>query len=186
MKIKYNAPTVLTFAFISAVVLILNQTVFHGLTKSWFVVGGQGSFFPDSPRCWVTLFTHVIGHADWNHLISNFGFILLIGPILEATYGSRTLLLMIAVTALVTGALNTLMFSTALLGASGVVFMMILLASFTNFTKGEIPLTFILILVLYLGRELVNSFRSDNISEFAHIIGGFCGSLFGFFRPANR
>jgi membrane associated rhomboid family serine protease len=63
--------------------------------------------------------------------------------------------------------------------------MMVLLASFTNFNKGEIPLTFILVLVLYLGRELFNSFRSDNISEFAHIAGGFCGSLFGFFRPAR-
>ncbi|GHV81795.1 hypothetical protein AGMMS49991_03680 [Spirochaetia bacterium] len=186
MRIKYNAPTTLTFAFISAVVLILSQTLLHGLTESWFAVGGRGTFSPHSLHSWVTLFTHVIGHADWNHLISNFGFILLIGPILEAAYGSLTLLMMIVVTALVTGALNTMIFSTYLLGASGVVFMMILLASFTNFSKGEIPLTFILILVLYLGRELVNSFRSDNISEFAHIIGGFCGSLFGFFRPVKR
>jgi membrane associated rhomboid family serine protease len=61
--------------------------------------------------------------------------------------------------------------------------MMILLASFTNFTAGEIPLTFILVLVLYLGREIFNSFNSNNISEFAHIVGGFVGSLFGFFRP---
>jgi uncharacterized membrane protein YdcZ (DUF606 family) len=64
--------------------------------------------------------------------------------------------------------------------------MMILLASFTNFSRGEIPLTFILILVLYLGRELFNSFSNNNISEFAHIVGGFCGSLFGFFRPVKR
>jgi uncharacterized membrane protein YdcZ (DUF606 family) len=72
------------------------------------------------------------------------------------------------------------------MGASGVVFMMILLASFTNFSEGEIPLTFILILILYIGREVFNSFRQDNISEFAHIIGGLCGSLFGFFRPAKK
>jgi hypothetical protein len=61
--------------------------------------------------------------------------------------------------------------------------MMILLASFTNFTTGEIPLSFILILILYLGREILNSFESNNVSEFAHIVGGFIGSLFGFFRP---
>jgi membrane associated rhomboid family serine protease len=133
----------------------------------------------------VVLFTHVIGHANWNHLISNFAFILLIGPMLESIYGSLSLLLMIAVTALVTGVLNILFFPTALLGASGVVFMMILLASFTNFNKGEIPLTFILVLVLYLGRELFNSFSSNNISEFAHIVGGFCVSLFGFFKPRS-
>jgi membrane associated rhomboid family serine protease len=104
---------------------------------------------------------------------------------LESVYGSLPLLLMIVVTSLVTGALNVILFPTSLLGASGVVFMMVLLASFTNFNRGEIPLTFILVLVLYLGRELFNSFRSDNISEFAHIAGGFCGSLFGFFRPSG-
>jgi membrane associated rhomboid family serine protease len=108
--------------------------------------------------------------------------ILLIGPRLEALYGSLSMLLMIALTALVTGVLNALLFPANLLGASGLVYMMILLASFTNFSKGEIPLTFILILVLYLGRELFNSFSQNNISEFAHIVGGFCGSLFGFFR----
>jgi membrane associated rhomboid family serine protease len=185
IKIKYNAPVTLTFAFICAVVLILNQTLFKGLTRAWFAVGGRGSFSFGSFHAWVTLFTHVIGHADWNHLISNFSFILLIGPILELTYGSLGLLFMIAVTALVTGALNALLFPSWLLGASGVVFMMILLASFTNFKKGEIPLTFILILVLYIGQEVFNFFRSDNVSQFAHIAGGFCGSLFGFLRPRD-
>jgi membrane associated rhomboid family serine protease len=186
MKIKYNAPTVLSFAFLSALILILNQTFLRGITQAWFMVLGRGSFSPSRIRSWITLFTHVVGHADLNHLIANFGVILLIGPILEENYGSLSLLLMIAVTALVTGTMNVLFFPSSLLGASGVVFMMILLASFTNFNKGEIPLTFILVLVLYLGRELVNSFKSDNISEFAHIVGGFCGSLFGFFRPAKR
>ncbi|MDR2663147.1 MAG: rhomboid family intramembrane serine protease [Treponema sp.] len=186
MKVKYNAPVILTFTIISALVLILSQTIASGLIPAWFMAPGRGSFNAGSVRSWVTLFTHVIGHADWNHLFSNFAFILLLGPILEESYGSASLLVMIAITALVTGVLNLFLFSSALLGASGVVFMMILLASFTNFSKGEIPLTFILILVIYLGREIVHSFSTNNISEFAHIVGGFCGSLFGFFRPAKR
>jgi membrane associated rhomboid family serine protease len=186
MRIKYNAPIVLTFTFISALVLILSQTLVPSLI-SWFMVPGRGGFSPSHFQNWVGLFTHVIGHADWTHLISNFSLILLIGPILEEHYGSLLLLAMIVITALITGALNIMLFSTGLLGASGVVFMMILLASFTNFNKGEIPLTFILVLVLYLGRELFNSLSSNNISEFAHIIGGFCGSLFGFLRgPRDR
>jgi membrane associated rhomboid family serine protease len=113
--------------------------------------------------------------------------ILLIGPILEETYGSASLLVMICITARVTGALNVIFFTTGLLGASGVVFMMILLASFTNFNKGEVPLTFILVLILYLGKELFSSFTGgsdtgENIAHFAHIAGGFIGSLFGFLR----
>jgi membrane associated rhomboid family serine protease len=63
--------------------------------------------------------------------------------------------------------------------------MMILLSSFTNFRKGEIPLTFILVLVLYVGSEVLQSLNpsgNDGTAHFAHIIGGFCGSIFGFFN----
>jgi membrane associated rhomboid family serine protease len=190
MKIRYNAPAVLTFAFISAIILILSQTVARSLTEQWFVVPGRGNFNPESFRNWVSLLTHALGHKNWPHLVSNFTFILLIGPILEEIYGSLSLLIMICITVLVTGVLNALLFSSSLLGASGVVFMMILLASFTNFNRGEIPLTFILVLILYLGRELLDAFGSgvnDDISHFAHIVGGFIGSLFGFFRvPRGR
>jgi membrane associated rhomboid family serine protease len=186
IRIKYNAPTVLTFAFISATVLVLSQTALRGLADQWFMVPGRRGFSPGSLRNWVSILSHVAGHADWTHLLSNFSFILLVGPILEENYGSLSLLVMILLTALVTGILNVLFFRDPLMGASGVVFMMILLASCTNFTRGEIPLTFILILVLYLGKELFNTFRSNNISEFAHITGGFCGSLFGFFRLPKR
>jgi membrane associated rhomboid family serine protease len=186
MRIKYNAPTVLTYTFLSAGVLILSLTLLPDLTERWFVVPGKKEFSPSEIHSWVGIFTHVIGHAAWAHLVSNFSIILLIGPILEEIYGSFSLLLMIVITAMVTGVLNILFFPSNLLGASGVVFMMILLASFTNFSRGEIPLTFILILVLYLGRELFTSFENNRISEFAHIVGGFCGSLFGFFRVPGR
>ena len=188
MKLRYNAPTVLTFAFISTAVLVLSQIAIRSLTVQWFMVPGREGFSPGNLRCWVTLFTHVLGHENWLHLVSNFSFILLIGPILEEIYGSVSLFVMICITAFVTGVLNVLFFSTGLLGASGVVFMMILLASFTNFSKGEIPITFILVLILYLGRELLHVFGNTqgNISQFAHIVGGFIGSLFGFFRVNRR
>ena len=186
MRIKYNAPTVLTFALFSALILLLSRTLLPGLSETWFMVPGKGGFHAGSLRSWITIFSHIAGHADWSHLINNFTLILLIGPMLEENYGSNSLLLMIIITALVTGALNVLFFRSSLMGASGVVFMMILLASFTNFSHGEIPLTFILVLILYLGVQLVDSFSSDNISHFAHIVGGFCGSFFGFFRPPRR
>jgi membrane associated rhomboid family serine protease len=186
MRIKYNAPTVLTFALLSALVLLLSKSLLPGLAERWFMVPGRNGFSAGSLRNWVSILSHIAGHANWSHFINNFSLILLVGPMLEESYGSRSLLLMMAVTALVTGVLNILLFRSALMGASGVVFMMILLASFTNFSHGEIPLTFILVLILYLGVQLFQSFSSDNISQFAHIVGGFCGSLFGFFRPPRR
>ena len=186
MRLKYNAPTILTYSFICALVLALSLYLIPGLARVWFMVPGKGNFSLTSLRNWITLLTHAAGHASWNHLVGNFSIILLIGPMLEENYGSPALLVMIVITALVTGILNVLLFPTALMGASGVVFMMILLASFTNFSRGEIPLTFILVLLLYLGDQLLNSLSTSNISHFAHIAGGFCGSLFGFFISPKR
>ena len=186
MRIKYNAPTVLTYALICSLVVLFTETLLPGLAERWFAVPGRGSFSPASLRHWVTVLTHAAGHANWGHLAGNFALILLVGPMLEENYGSFLLFIMILITAVITGLLNALLFTTGLMGASGVVFMMILLASFTNFSRGEIPVTFILILVLYLGDQVVRSFDTGNISYFAHIIGGLCGSLFGFFFPPRK
>lgn len=185
MKIKYNAPTTLTFSFFCTLVVFLDQTVLHGLTRTFFTVPNALAFNLLRPLDYLRLFTHISGHADWNHLISNLAYILLLGPMLEETYGSFTMFLMIVVTGFVTGVLNASFFPHPLLGASGVVFMMILLASFTNHGKDDVPLTFILIVILYLGREILSAFKGDDISQFAHLAGGLCGSLFGFFKPAK-
>ena len=175
---------VLTYAIICVLVMAINQYLLRGIIPAWFSISAY--FNPHSYRCWITLVTHVIGHPTWTGLFSNFAFILLLGPILEESYSSWSLVVMIILTALVTAVLNILIFKTDLLGADGIVFMMILLASFANFSKGELPLTFILVLIIYLGREIINVFDTGIISGFAYIIGGFCGSLFGFFQPGKR
>jgi membrane associated rhomboid family serine protease len=137
-----------------------------------------------NPLSVMTLFTHVLGHASLEHLIGNLTFILLVGPIVEEKYGDMQTLFMMLVTALATGILNVLFFRSGLMGASGIVFMFILLVSFTNSKSGEIPITFILIAILFIGKEIIQSLQNDQISQFAHIIGGICGSIFGFInRP---
>ncbi|MFO7731982.1 MAG: rhomboid family intramembrane serine protease [Spirochaetia bacterium] len=183
MRIRYNAPITLTFALVAALILAIDQLTGAGIIPALCMVPGKAAFSFASFLDYVRIFTHVLGHVGWEHLLSNFAIILLIGPILEEKYGSVSLFIMILITALVTGLLNALLFSTALLGASGVAFMMILLVSFTNIRNGEIPLTFILILILYLAKEFISSVQANQISEFAHIAGGACGSMFGFLRP---
>ncbi len=186
MKIRYNAPVTLTFTFISAIVLILSITVLPSLTALWFSTPApfRTNVFAD----YVRLFTYIFGHASIQHYMANFTMILLLGPILEAAYGSGFLLLSVAVTAAVTGLMNVLLFpNTVLLGASGIVFMMIILSSITNFNKGEIPLTFILVMIVYLGGQVWDALaKQDNISQFAHIAGGLAGSVMGFFRARPR
>lgn len=184
IKVKYNAPVTLTFSLGATIILLLQTAGINVITK-FFLVPPRGGFDFSSPIHYITLVGHSLGHASWSHLMGNLAFLLLLGPILEEKHGSWRLLSMIFITALTTGLMNIFFFPYALLGASGIVFMMILLASFTNIRNGEIPLTFILILILYLTTEVVNAFKADDVSQFAHIVGGVLGSLFGFLGPAK-
>ena len=118
----------------------------------------------------------------YEHYMGNMLLILLVGPGLEEKYGSGTMVWTIAVTALVTGLVHFVFFpGSVLLGASGVVFMMIVLSSFTAMRRGEIPITLILVVIFYLGGEIMDGlFKQDNISQITHIVGGLCGLVFGF------
>lgn len=183
-KISYNSPVILTFTFISLAALILNY-ITGGVSNMMFFCVYRDSLL--NPLFYLRLFTHVIGHADISHFIGNFTLILIIGPILEEKYGSKTLLILMALTAFITGLINVIFFTTGLLGASGIVFMLIILASFTNKESGKIPLTFILVAVIYVGGEIIDALLvSDNISQMAHIIGGICGAAAGHFLGEKK
>lgn len=175
-RITYNAPVILTFSILAALVHVIGGDGVTSEFKTYFVSWPDLNGF----REYLGLFSHVLGHGNWAHLVGNFTMILLLGPILEERHGSGSLLIMIALTACVTGLINAIFFSNPLLGASGIVFMFILLASMVNIRSREIPLTFILVAVLYLGAEVRAAFRADNISQMGHLVGGFAGAVFGF------
>jgi len=185
MKISFNAPAVLIFTLISAVVMGITEWVSPGFNTSYFMSTGRFDF--GNILDYFRLFSHAIGHKDWPHLMGNFSFILLIGPILEEKYGSKNLFFMMLFTAIITGILNNAMSDTGLLGASGIVFMMILLGSLVNLRSGTIPLTFIFIVFLYLGKEIYDGvIQEDQISQFGHILGGLCGMVFGFIFSGKK
>ncbi len=114
--------------------------------------------------------------------------ILVIGPMLEEKYGSSNILFVILTTAIITGLVNLMFFpGSRLLGASGVVFAFILLSSFTNFKEGTIPLTLILVVIIYLGGETYRGlFIRDNVSQLTHIIGGGVGAILGYIMAKNK
>lgn len=182
LKLNYNAPVTLTFALISALILLIDTIFKTGIIPGLFQTYGSKVFDSSNPAHFAGFFTNIFGHADWPHLLGNFSFILLLGPQLEEKYGKGSLLFMIIVTAVITSLLHFLLSPNgALLGASGIVFMMILLSSFTRVRSGEIPLTFILVVILFLTKEIIAALEVKNgISELAHIAGGLCGAFFGF------
>lgn len=179
LSIVINSPVVLGFAGICAVVLGLDILT-GGLSTGLLFCVYRAPL--TNPFTWLRFFGHVFGHSGVSHLINNMMFILVIGPMLEEKYGSKVILWVMAITAVVTGVFHFIVFpGEALMGASGIVFAFILLASLTGIRSHEIPLTFILVAVLYLGQQVYEGLCvSDNVSQLTHIIGGCVGAVVGF------
>ena len=176
LKLSFNAPVTLCFVALCAVA-----------TCASLYLGAQGLFMTyrsslTDPLMYLRLLTHVLGHASWDHFASNMIYILLLGPLLEEKHGSGEIAAVIIVTAVVTGAINNIVFpDQALCGASGVCFAFILLSSITGISEGEIPVTFVLVAILFLGQQMIEGvFTIDNVSQISHIIGGIVGAVAGF------
>ena len=179
LKISFNSPVVLGFIFLSLAVLLLGFVTLGKSNELLFMTYHSSLA---SPMTYVRFFTHVLGHANWSHYISNMMYMLLLGPMLEEKYGSRTMVEVILITGLMAGLVNWLLFPTVgLCGASSVVFAFILMTSFTSFKEGEIPLTVILVAVIFIGQQVYEGlFVADNISNMAHIVGGMVGAVAGY------
>lgn len=184
-KVSFNAPVTLTFVIVCCAALVLDIMT-NGFTNDLLFSVYRSSLL--SPFTYVRMFGHAIGHADWSHLMGNMMIVLILGPLLEEKYGSRAILMIMIVTAFVTGLASFIFFpNIQLLGASGIVFALILLSSFTSIKEGEIPLTFILVALLYIGEQIYDGiFIDDDISNFTHILGGICGAAFGYLLNKGR
>lgn len=178
-RLQYNSPVILSMFLLSLLALVLGY-----LTKNWTTWRLFSVYRAplSDPLTYVRFFGHVLGHAGASHFLGNMLLLLVIGPPMEEKYGSPALLAGIALTALISGLLQFICFpGSALLGASGIVFMLIMLASLSGMRDGKIPLTMVLAALLYLGQEVYAIFFvKDNVANLMHIVGGACGTSFGF------
>ncbi len=176
--LNYNAPVILSFFFICLGAYILGKITKGKSTNLLFCTRHESIL---NPLTWIRMFTHIIGHSNWAHFRNNFLTILLIGPMIEEKYGSINLLVMILITAAVTGILNYLFSKYSLLGASGIVYMLIILGSFVNIQVGKIPITLILIFLFYIVDEVSGLVfkKHDGISHSGHLIGAIIGCIYG-------
>ena len=179
LKVTWNAPVTLGLVFLCFIATLLGKLT-SGRSDQVLFMTYHSSLA--SPLTYVRFFTHILGHSGWEHFISNASYLLLLGPMLEEKHKSSRILEVILATALITGFVNYVLFpGVALCGASGVVFAFILLTSFTGFREGEIPITFILVAVIFIGQQVFEGLTlKDNVSNLSHIIGGVVGSILGY------
>ena len=185
LKITNNSPAVLGFVLLSFAVLILGIVTGRSSTQLLFMTYHSSL---TNPLTYLRFFTHVLGHNGWAHFIGNMSYILLLGPMLEEKYGAGKILEVIGITAFVTAIVNYILFpAVALCGASGVVFAFILLVSFTNVREGEIPITVILVALIFIGQQVYEGiFLRDNVSNLSHILGGVVGAVAGYKLNVKR
>ena len=179
LKITFNSPAILGFVIICFFATLLGILTRGKSTELVFMTYHSSL---KNPMTYVRFFTHVFGHDGWSHFIANASYLLLLGPMLEEKYGSKIMIEIMGITALITGLVNYIFFwNIGLCGASGIVFAFIILASFTGFRNGEIPLSFILVAVIFIGQQIYEGVTvADNISNSAHIVGGLVGAVIGF------
>ncbi len=179
-KLDYNSPVILTYAIICVILLAINYITADWLNTTLLVCRPHPNLL--DPLTYLRSILHVVGHANWSHLFNNMILMLLVGPVVEERYGSWNLTIMILCNAVITAIINGIFFNTGIIGASGVVFMLIILSAFTNMKKGKIPITLIIVSVLYLGQEIYNGiFVQDSVSQMGHIVGGLVGLGFGIY-----
>jgi membrane associated rhomboid family serine protease len=177
MKITFQSPFIIVFSLLATLIYTVFQS--NGMPPRIFVL--NGTFVADDLANYVSCVGYTLGHANVEHLMGNMSFFLLLGPILEAKYGTKRLLFMSAITAVLTAVIHLLFFNHSLIGASGIVFMFIILSSLINIKNRELPFTFICIVFLFLGQEICASFRPDSVSQMAHVSGGLTGIFFGYY-----
>lgn len=177
LPIRYNSPVILTFSLLAVAIQLVTSTVAPGFTARWFALGASLDW--QSVGDWWRLFSHVLGHGSWHRLFANMALLLLLGPILEQKYGHGRLLLLIAATAVVTGLINVVFSSTGIYGASGVVFMLLALVAMVDIRRGELPLTFVLVAILFVGYEFLGLLGMDRVSQFVHVFGAAVGVAAG-------
>ena len=180
IQFDYNSKVIITYLLICLGAWFLN-TITRGTTNKLFFSNYRSS--PLNPLTYIRLFTHSIGHQDLDHLISNFLYILLVGPMIEEKYGSINLIIMFLITSIIIALYNIIFTNNVVLGASGNVYMLIVLSSFSNISEGKIPLTVLLILIFFVLGEVKKSILEHKTKVYhdGHIIGALCGLLFGFF-----
>ena len=170
ITLKYNAPVTLTFALLSLLALALNELTDGWTTQNLFCFYKSAlSDYLTYPRAVL----HVLGNTSLTTCTGNIIVMLVVGPAAEERFGSAKVFFAVLLTAIAGAAIMWFLFPDA--------FCMMMLASFASMRGGAIPITLILVIILYLGSEVLQAVSGTaGLPELTHIAGGVVGLLLGF------
>ena len=128
ITLRYNAPVTLTFALLSLLALALNELTDGWTTQNLFC------FYKSALTDYLTYpraVLHVLGNTSLTTCTGNIIVMLVVGPAAEERFGSAKVFVAVLLTAIAGALIMWFLFpQSTIMGASGVLFCMMLLASF--------------------------------------------------------
>lgn len=188
-SIIIDSPLILSICLFCLLIQLTSLLFGYYLINNYFSIPSLSNFYIYSPICYFRMISHVFGHTSWEHLNSNITHLLLVGPNCEREYGIYKITLIVFFTALSSSIVHILFGpnNTIQLGASGIVFMFILLNSLIETKTTRIPMTFICQVGIWCYREIIGHFlNSDGVSHLAHITGAVVGIISGYYLHHQR
>ena len=196
LKFSYDAPVTITFSLVCIIVFLLDKFVFKNylgtnILCSPTAASGVLPFNFGEVLSYPRLILYVFSSTSVSLLLTNLIFIILLGPSMEERYGSVVIGIMIAVSSLFSGVLTACFCKESLTGSAPIVFMMIFLSAFMSFSKKKLPMSFIMIIGMFIAVEILNKGANGVVGVLINMAGGLCGSLFAFLtspkaRAENR
>ena len=189
--IDIDAPFSLTFSLCCLLVHLLSCIFGASFTTFYFGIPSLSIFNFLSPLSYFRMISQIFGHSNWQHLSGNLVYILLVGPSCEREFGCYKICIIVLLTA-ISSSLSHLFFGprdSIQLGASGVVFMFILLNSLIETKTNRIPLTFVCQVGIWCSHEVISNFMSQEgggISHLAHLSGALVGTLSGYYFQQQK
>jgi len=187
-KISFDSPITLIFVILCVIFGILSKFLpeFQNFLTCPTSASGENPFNFKSVTDYFRLLLYPLGVLDWNILTSNLVFILLLCPKIEEKFGKGILSLLILITVLFAGVVCVCFSSTVMVGSSGIVCMLLILSFYCSIDKKEIPLSYILLALIYFSTQLISVFTTNSLEPFCHFAGALIGSLVGILSLGNK
>lgn len=180
--LKNNSPVIVAYVLISLTAFWLKDTEFGRTLLPWLslpreIKSAEATYY-------LNFVSYIFGYENWDYLLQNITFLLLLGPLVEKKYSSKLVFLMLIVTASITGTLQVLFYGSSYagreIGGTCIVYMLIMVASATNIKSYEIPVTLVLLIGFLIGGL---SITSRHYNSLPLVVGGICGFIFAIVIP---
>lgn len=174
-NVDYNSPVIVNYIVVCFILYFAN-IITNGYINDICYLPGN---LIVNPFALHRLLTYTLVHGSFEHLIGNMALLALTGPSVENKYGGGIVLGLLGVNSVMIGLLQGVLIHQGVMGASSIVFMILILSVFADTETKKIPITVFIVGACYIGNELIGALMTDSVSQLSHIMGAVLGIVFG-------